>query len=144
MTARARSWTGRSVPEPGRPRPISPAATGPLTQASRTASAFAALARARVRHGGERIARADRTLLAALPARRSPRGVTVAQTVSALAEPVVAGPLLALAAAMTARRSGLRAAAVPALAVPAGMVARWLLAELIARPRPPASLAGRA
>ena len=140
MTARAGIWTGRTVPESGQPRPISPAATGPLPQASRTASALAALACTCVRHGGERIARADRTLVAALPARRSPRGVTFARAVSAVAEPAFAAPLLALAAAMTAQRGGLRAAAVPALAVPAGMVARWLLAELIARPRPPATV----
>jgi membrane-associated phospholipid phosphatase len=78
--------------------------------------------------------------MAALPAWRDPRGVAVARAVSAMAEPAFAGPLIAVAAAVAARRNGLRAAAVPALAVPAGVVARWLLSEAIARPRPPAAL----
>lgn len=38
------------------------------------------------------------------------------------------------------RRSGWRAAILPMLAVPSGVFAHWLLSEMIARPRPPASV----
>jgi membrane-associated phospholipid phosphatase len=85
-----------------------------------------------------RLARADRAAVAAVPGWRNSRGIAAARAVSAMAEPGLAGPLLAAAAVIAARRGGWRAAALPALAVPAGVAARWLLSELIARPRPPA------
>ena len=111
-----------------------------MTGAGRAAAAFATRARAAVSEGGERLARADRAVMAALPAWRNSRGVAVARSVSAMAEPAFAGPLLAAAALITARRHGWRAAALPALAVPGGVAARWLASELIARPRPPAQI----
>jgi undecaprenyl-diphosphatase len=78
--------------------------------------------------------------MSALPAWRTSRGIAVSRAVSALAEPGVAGPVLAAAAVIAARRDGWRMAGLPALAVPSGMVARWLLSEAIARPRPPAEI----
>src|SRR6266851_594287 len=138
--ARAASRSGPAVPGSWPPHRISPAAIGTTVQAWRAASAITALALARARDGGERLARADRAVIAALPAWRNPRGIAAARAVSAMAEPAFAGPLLAVAAVLAARRNGLRAAAVPALAVPAGVVARWLLSEVIARPRPPAAV----
>lgn len=88
----------------------------------------------------ERLARADRSVMAGLPAWRTSRGVTLARAVSKTADPAVAGPVLALAAAAAARRGDWRRAALPALVVPGGMLARWLTSEAIARSRPPASL----
>jgi hypothetical protein len=88
----------------------------------------------------ERLARADRAAMAAVPAWRTPSGVAAARAVSALAEPAFTGPVLAAAAVIAARRGGWRAAVLRALAVPAGVAARWLLSEMIARPRPPAAI----
>jgi len=85
----------------------------------------------------ERLARADRAAIAALPAWRTPRGIAVARVVSRMAEPASAGSLLAAAAVIAARRGDWRAVGLTAVAVPGGVVARWLLSEAIARPRPP-------
>lgn len=52
----------------------------------RTAAAFVSLALVRARDGGERIARADRAVIAVLPSRRNPRGAAAARAVSAIAE----------------------------------------------------------
>jgi len=81
----------------------------------------------------------DRAAIEALPAWRCPAGLAAAGVVSALAEPAVVAPLLAAAAVTAVGRNGWRAACLPALAVPAGMLARWRLSQVIARPRPPAT-----
>jgi membrane-associated phospholipid phosphatase len=106
----------------------------------RAAAALADLAAAIARDGWEQIARADQAAIAALPAWRSPRGVAIARAVSAIAEPGFAGPVVAAAMVVDARRRGWRAAGLTALAVPGGVLARWVLSELIARPRPPAEV----
>jgi membrane-associated phospholipid phosphatase len=104
------------------------------------AAALPDLAAAIARDGWEQIARADQAAIAALPARRNPRGVAIARAVSAIAEPGFAGPVVAAAMVVDAGRRGWRAAGLTALAVPAGVLGRWLLSELIARPRPPAEV----
>ncbi len=104
------------------------------------ATALSGCARALVREGAQRSGRADRAVMSALPARRTPRGVALARVVSAAAEPAFAGTLLSGAVLIAVRRRGWQAAAVPAMAVPSGVCARWLLSELIARPRPPVDL----
>ena len=89
--------------------------------------------------GAERLVSVDRAVMAALPTRRTPLGIAVAHSVSRAAEPEVAGPVLALAAAMAVRRGYWRSARLPVLVVPGGMLVRWLVSEAIARPRPPAA-----
>jgi len=106
--------------------------------AGRAAAAFEALAPAIARDGGERLSRADRAAIAALPACRNPRGIVAGRVLSRLAEPASAGPVLGAAALIAARRRDWRAAAgLTAVAVPGDVAARWLLSETIARPRPP-------
>jgi membrane-associated phospholipid phosphatase len=100
----------------------------------------AALVLAGVFDEAERLLRADRVIMAALPARRTPGGAALARSVSRIAEPAIAGPLLAVAAVAAARRGGWRSACLPALAVPGGMLGRRLLSEIIARPRPPSAI----
>jgi membrane-associated phospholipid phosphatase len=97
-----------------------------------------AYARSIARRGTEQLSRADRVLIARLPEWRTPCGVTVAWTLSVTAEPAVAGAVLAAGALIAARRRDWRACGL-ALAVPGGMVARRLVSDLIARPRPPES-----
>jgi membrane-associated phospholipid phosphatase len=111
-----------------------------MIDVSQPAATCTAHARSIVRNGVQRLAHLDRTAMAALPSWRSPRGVAAARVVSAIAEPRAVGPVLVAAAVIAKRRGGWRAAVLPALAVPSGMVARWLLSEAIARPRPPAEV----
>ena len=59
---------------------------------------------------------------------------------SALAEPRVAYPVLALAGVAAARRDGWWRAGAPCLAVAGGAVVRRRLSRLIARERPPAAV----
>jgi len=92
------------------------------------------------RHPVSRIVWIDRAIIGALPSLRTPRGIAVARAVSALAESTVAGPLVASAALVACRRHGWQAAMLPVLAVPSGVLLRWLLSEAIARPRPPAAV----
>lgn len=87
-------------------------------------------------HG--RASNADRRVFDAVRAHRDPRAVTVARVVSALAEPHVVYPVLALAGTRSARKSSWCQAAVPGLVVAAGAAARRQLSQAIARPRPPA------
>jgi membrane-associated phospholipid phosphatase len=82
------------------------------------------------------LAGADRAAYRAVLACRSQAGITIARTVSALAEPGVVYPLLAAAGA--ARRDGWYGACVPCLVVASGAVARVRLSRVIARQRPPA------
>ena len=70
--------------------------------------------------------------------RRGPGAVKVARIVSALAEPHVAYPVLALASTRRARRGAWWQAAVPCLVVASGAAARRRLSRVIARQRPPA------
>jgi hypothetical protein len=86
------------------------------------------------------VARADRAAMTAIPGWWNPLGIASARAVSAVAEPAFAAPVLAAVAIRAARRQGWRAGLAPAVAVPAGMLARRALADLIARPRPPADL----
>jgi membrane-associated phospholipid phosphatase len=104
------------------------------------ATALSGCTRALLRQGAGRIVRADQAVMSALPARRTSRGIAMARVVSAMAEPAFAGTFLAGTVLIAVRRRGWRAAAVPAMAVPSGVCARWLLSELIARPRPPQDL----
>ena len=110
------------------------------TSRRRAAAAIATAGFTTVRWAGELIARADRATMSTLPAWRKPVGIAVARGVSTIAEPAFISPLLATAAALAFRRSGWRDAKVPVLVVPAGVLVRGVLSELIARPRPPACL----
>jgi undecaprenyl-diphosphatase len=85
------------------------------------------------------LAKADRRAFEAVRARRAPVATRVAHATSALAEPTVVYPVLALAGAAAARRDRWWRAAAPCLAVAGGAVARRRLSRLIARQRPPAS-----
>jgi membrane-associated phospholipid phosphatase len=87
-----------------------------------------------------RLRRADQAAIAALPDLRTARCTILARAASKLADRPVSGGVLVLATVVSARRGSWRAAAVPALVVPAGMITRWLTSEAIARPPPPADL----
>jgi len=80
---------------------------------------------------------ADRRIFEAIRARRGATAISVARRVSALAEPRVVYPLLLLAGAGAARRGDWRRACAPCLVVASGAAVRRLLADAIARPRPP-------
>ena len=80
----------------------------------------------------------DRQAFEAVRARRRPGLVKAARIVSALAEPQVVYPLLALAGMSGAGRFTWRGAAMPSLAVAGGAAARTHLSRVIARRRPPA------
>jgi membrane-associated phospholipid phosphatase len=80
----------------------------------------------------------DRRAFEAVRAHRGPGAVEVARVVSALAEPHVAYPVLALAGISGARRSPWWQAAVPCLVVAGGAAVRRHLSRVIARQRPPA------
>jgi undecaprenyl-diphosphatase len=80
----------------------------------------------------------DRLAFEAVRARRGPGAIKVARIVSALAEPHVAYPVLALAGISGARRGTWWQAAVPCLVVASGAAARKRLSRVIARRRPPA------
>jgi membrane-associated phospholipid phosphatase len=85
------------------------------------------------------LAAADRRAFEAVRTRRGPSATRVAHAVSALAEPGVVYPVLALAGVSAARRDGWLSAGAPCLAVAGGAVARRRLSRLIARQRPPAA-----
>jgi undecaprenyl-diphosphatase len=80
----------------------------------------------------------DRRAFEAVRARRGPGAVKVARIVSALAEPHVAYPVLALAGMCGARRSPGWQAVAPCLVVAGGAAARRRLSRVVARERPPA------
>jgi membrane-associated phospholipid phosphatase len=84
------------------------------------------------------LAAADRRAFEAVRTRRGRAATRVAHAVSALAEPGVAYPVLALAGVAAARRDGWWRAGVPCLIVASGAAARRRLSQLIARQRPPA------
>jgi membrane-associated phospholipid phosphatase len=95
-------------------------------------------AKSAVRRGREQLYRADRAVISHLPKWRTPPAVSFARTVSATAEPAIAGAVLVAGALIAARRHDWRACGL-ALAVPGGMVARRMASDLISRPRPPES-----
>jgi membrane-associated phospholipid phosphatase len=88
---------------------------------------------------GSWLARADRAVFERVRARRTRTrtGTAAARAVSALAEPEVIYPLLAVSGAAAARRGRWRDGLRPCLVVAGGAAARRLASEVIARPRPP-------
>jgi len=85
------------------------------------------------------LAAADRRAFEAVRTWRGPGATRVAHAVSALAEPGVVYPVLALAGVVAARRDRWWRAGAPCLAVAGGAMARRRLSRLIARQRPPAA-----
>ncbi len=94
---------------------------------------------AAARRWGTYLARADRSLFAAVLAHRRPAIITAARAVSGLAEPGIIYPALTAAGLAAARRGGWPTAVLPCLVVAGGAAARGQLSQVIARPRPPAS-----
>lgn len=93
-----------------------------------------------------RLADADRCAFETVRARRTCGGIKVARAVSALAEPRVVYPVLAVAGVVAAVRPGSRPGGAssawwrvgaPCVTVAAGAVARRQVSRAIARPRPP-------
>jgi membrane-associated phospholipid phosphatase len=84
------------------------------------------------------LADADRRAFEAIIERRSETATRVARAVSALAEPHVVFPVLAVAGIAAARRGRRWRAGAPFLTVVGGAAARRRLSRVIARPRPPA------
>jgi membrane-associated phospholipid phosphatase len=80
----------------------------------------------------------DRRAFEAVRARRGPGAVKIARIVSALAEPHIMYPVVALAGISGARNGTWRQAAAPLLVVAGGAAARRHLSRVIARQRPPA------
>jgi membrane-associated phospholipid phosphatase len=111
----------------------------PGKQLTAAAAAFAGVAVLASAADRGWLAEADRRAFEAVRTRRSPAATRVARGVSALAEPGVAYPVLALAGVAAARRDGWWCAAAPCLAVASGAVTRRRLSRLIARERPPAA-----
>jgi membrane-associated phospholipid phosphatase len=98
-------------------------------------SAVAALAQASD-HG--RLAAFDRRAFEAVRAHRRPGPIMVARAVSALAEPRVVYPMLALAGIRAARHGGWWQVGVPCATVVGGAAVRRRLSRVVARERPPA------
>jgi len=111
-----------------------------IRRAGRCSAAFTALAVVTMRTEDGWLSRVDQRTISALRHGRHPAAVAVAKVVSSLAEPEFAFALLAARAIPQARRDGWRAACAPALAVVSGAMARRMLSQLIARPRPPAAV----
>ena len=84
------------------------------------------------------LADADRRTFEAIRERRTETATNVARALSALAEPTVVYPVLALAGVAAARRGRRGRAVVPFLVVVGGAAVRRRLSQAIARPRPPA------
>jgi membrane-associated phospholipid phosphatase len=84
------------------------------------------------------LADADRQAFEAIRERRTETGTRVARGVSALAEPAVVYPALALAGLVAARGGRRWRAGVPFLVVVGGATVRRRLSQVIARSRPPA------
>jgi membrane-associated phospholipid phosphatase len=113
------------------------AVTGPR-QLAAASVAFATLAglAAAADHGW--LADADRRGFEAIRERRTETATGVARALSALAEPAVVHPVLALAGAAAAGRGRRWRAVAPFLVVVGGAAVRRRLSQAIARPRPPA------
>lgn len=128
---------GRSPRRAGRFSSVAPAGRGPAAvRLMSSAAAFAAVGGIAQEAMGGPLGNLDRAAMAALCARRAPAIVGAARAVSALAEPV---PVAVLLAACAVRRTGWRTACAMGLTVCGGAHARRLLAQAIARPRPPAA-----
>ena len=112
----------------------------PGRQLTAAAAAFAGVAVLASAADRGWLAEADRRVFEAVCTRRGPAATRVAHAVSALAEPRVAYPVLALAGVAAARRDGWWRAGAPCLAVAGGAMARRRLSRLIARERPPAAV----
>jgi undecaprenyl-diphosphatase len=106
----------------------------------RSAVAFAALAAVTAHARNGRLWPLDQAAISAVQARRRPPAVSAAHAVSALAEPAFASAVLATCTVLAARRAGWRAACLPGLTVASGALARRRLSQVIARPRPPATV----
>jgi membrane-associated phospholipid phosphatase len=103
------------------------------------AASFAAVAvLAWAARGAGWLAEADQAVFERVRAHRGRTGITIARVASALAEPEVIYPVLAVAGAGAARRGGWRDGLRPCLVVACGAAARRRLCQVIARPRPPA------
>ena len=111
-----------------------------VRRVSRSAAPFAALAVTAVHARSGGLARLDQRAINMLRERRHPSAVAAARAVSALAEPETAAGLLVVSTVMTVRRAGWRAAWAPWLAVVSGAMVRRKLSQVIARPRPPATV----
>jgi membrane-associated phospholipid phosphatase len=85
------------------------------------------------------LGRLDQAASTLVVGRRSAGAVRLARSVSAAAEPALAGIPLAACALVAARRRGWLAGCAPCLTVATGVAVRFRLSEAIARPRPPAS-----
>jgi membrane-associated phospholipid phosphatase len=96
-------------------------------------AAFAAVAVLASAATGGWVADADRALFEQVRARRGKTGTVIARRISALAEPTVVYPVLAVVGA----RAGWRRGWEPCLMVASGAVLRRCLSQVIARPRPP-------
>jgi len=102
------------------------------------AAAFAAAAALAPAADHGWLAEADRRAFEAVWARRGATVVKAARTISALAEPQVVYPMLAIAGVTAARQGRWWRAGVPCLVVAGGAVARRRLSRVIGRRRPPA------
>jgi len=101
-------------------------------------AAFAAAAFLAAAADHDRLGVVDRRIFEAIRARRGARMTGVARRISALAEPPVVYPVLLLAGAAAARRGEWWRASAPCLVVASGAAVRRILADIVARPRPPA------
>ncbi|HTT54791.1 MAG TPA: phosphatase PAP2 family protein [Streptosporangiaceae bacterium] len=101
------------------------------------AAAFAAVWMLASAVGDGWAADADRVLFEHVRGRRGRTGTVIARVVSALAEPAVVYPVLAIVGASAARRAGWRHGWEPCLVVASGAVTRRRMSQVIARPRPP-------
>jgi membrane-associated phospholipid phosphatase len=108
-----------------------------IRRAGRCGAAFAALAVLTMHTEDGLLSRIDQRTISALSDGRNPAGISMAKAVSALAEPKLVSALLAAQAIPEARRDGWREACVPALTVVSGAMARRMLSQIVARPRPP-------
>jgi len=101
---------------------------------------FAALTVIALRAGDDSgLSRTDRAVFDRVQSRRGTAGIVIAKAVSGLAEPSVIYPLLSITGVAAAPRTGWRRACVPCLVVASGAMTRRKAAQLIARPRPPAT-----
>jgi membrane-associated phospholipid phosphatase len=100
---------------------------------------FVALGFVASRGNGGFLDHADHKTISAIARRRTPIAVSAAQAASALGEPRFAVATLA-AGTIAARRANRRLSVSLGLGVVTGMAMRRLLAEAIARPRPPAAM----
>ena len=113
-------------------------AVNAVRRAAAAAAAFSAVAALAQASDHGRLATFDRRAFEAVRAHRQPGLTTVARAVSALAEPRVAYPVLALAGIRAARYGGWWRMGVPCATVAGGAAVRRRLSRVIARERPPA------